>query len=89
MENALYIGTYGIVYPDVTAALIEGAELYSHRSMFDSVSKIKGIITKCRQDATKTKWCFTFMLDRVRAGHQACSDCSSNAALFGTKDSSL
>ena len=89
VENALYIGTYGIVYPDVTAALIEGAELYSHRSMFDSVSKIKGIITKCRQDATNTKWCFTFMLDRVRAGHQATSYFSSNAALFGTKDSSL
>ena len=89
VENALYIGTHGIAYPDVTAALIEGAELYSHSSMFDSVSKIKGIITKCRLDATKTKWCFTFMLDRVRAGHQAASDFSSNAALFGTKDSSL
>ena len=89
VENALYIGTYGLVHPDVTAALIEGAELYSHGSMFDSVSKIKGIITKCRLDAAKIKWCFTFMLDRVRAGHQATSDLSSNAALFGTKDSSL
>jgi len=38
------IGTHGIAYPDVTAALIEGAERYSHNSMFDSVSKIKGII---------------------------------------------
>ena len=89
VENALYIGTYGIVYPEVTAALIAGAELYSHNSMFDSVSKTKRVITKCRLDATNTKWCFTLMLDRVRAGHQATSDLSSNAALFGTRDSSL
>ena len=66
--------------------MVEGAELYSHKSMFDSVSKIAQIIRRCKMEPKKVKWVFTLMLDRVRAGHQALADFSSNTALFGTKD---
>ena len=86
VENASYIGTHGLCYTEVTTALVEGAELYSHKSMFDSVSKIAGLIRRCKMDPKKVKWIFTLMLDRVRAGHQALADFSSNTALFGTKD---
>ena len=86
VENATYIGTHGLCYPEVTKALVEGAELYSHKSMFDSVSKIAQIIRRCKMEPKKVKWVFTLMLDRVRAGHQEVADFSSNAALFGTKD---
>ena len=86
VENATYIGTYGLCYPEVTKALVDGAELYSHKSMFDSVSKIASIIRRCKMDSKKVKWVFTLMLDRVRAGHQELAEFSSNSALFGTKD---
>ncbi len=70
----------------MTKALVEGAEIYSHKSMFDSVSKIAAIIRRCKLDPKNVKWVFTLMLDRVRGGHQALADFASNTALFGTKD---
>ena len=70
IENAIYINTHALCYEAVKEALIQGAELYSHKSMFDSVSKIAQIVRKCKFDAEKVKWVFCLMLDRVRAGHQ-------------------
>ena len=66
-------------------ALVRGAEHYSHHSMFDSVSKIAGVIRRCKQDPDKTKWAFCMMLDRVEEGHSSVSEMS-NAIMFGTKD---
>ena len=86
VENAIYIGTHGLCYAEVTKALVDGAELYSHKSMFDSVSKIAAIIRRCKMEPKQVKWVFTLMLDRVRGGHQALADFASNTALFGTKD---
>ena len=54
--------------------------------MFDSVSIIAGLIRRCKMEPKNVKRVFTLMLDRVRAGHLALADFSSNTALFGTKD---
>ena len=72
--------------PEVTSTLIQGAELYSHNSMFDSISKIAAIIRRCKMDGDTIKWVFCLMLGRVRAGYQSIGEFQSNASLFGTKD---
>ena len=66
-------------------ALVFGAEHYSHHSMFDSVSKIAGVIRKRKGDPDKTKWAFCMMLDRVVEGYSTVGEMS-NALLFGTKE---
>ena len=46
VENAIYIGTHGRCYTEVTNAMVEGAGIYSHKSMFDSVFKTATIIRR-------------------------------------------
>ncbi len=72
-------------HPEVQVVLILGAERYSHQSVFDSVSKIAGIIRKCKQDADNIKCTFSLMLDRVQEGYAIVGDFS-NMSLFGTRD---
>ena len=75
----------GVICCQVHNALVRGAEHYAHHSMFDSVSKIAGVIRKCKQDPEKTKWAFCMMLDRVEEGYSSVGEMS-NASLFGNKE---
>ena len=84
IDNALQIHRQALCYRDVQDALILGAELYSHKSMFDSINKIVGVIRRCKNDPVKqVPWCFCLMLDRVVEGHTSIGEMS-HACLFGS-----
>ena len=86
VENALYIWRSALCYTDVQEALIRGAEVFSHDSMFDSVSKIAKVIRRCKMMADQVQWSFCIMLDRALEGFTSIGEMS-NQSLFGTQTS--
>ena len=83
IENALYIWKSGLCYQDVQEALILGAEYFSHKSMFDSISKIAKVIRRCKMQSAAVQWCFCMMLDRALEGFTSIGEMS-NQGLFGS-----
>ena len=73
-----------LCYSDVQDALIRGAEVFSHKSMFDSVSKIAQAIRRCKMQAEQVQWVFCLMLDRALEGFTSVGEMS-NQSFFGTQ----
>ena len=84
VENALYIWKSALCFSDVQDALIKGAEVFSHNSMFDSVSKISKVIRRCKMVPEQVQWTFCIMLDRALENFTTVGEMSNNS-LFGTQ----
>ena len=85
-ENALYIYRQALCYTDVQDSLIRGAELFSHKSMFDSISKIQRVIRRCKCQSDQVQWVFCIMLDRALEKFTSIGEMS-NQSLFGSQTS--
>ena len=72
------------MFSDVQNALIRGAEGFSHRSMFDSVSKTARVFRRCKQQPDQVQWAFCIMLDRALEGFTTIGEMS-HSTLFGTQ----
>ena len=84
IDNALYIWRSALCFNDVQDALIRGAEVFSHNSMFDSVSKIARVIRRCKMQADQVQWSFCIMLDRALEGFTSIGEMSNQSLLGGS-----